>query len=52
MVFTFLWYLCINANQSLMTEHGIKGLANILMTYLKGTGDNWSLYCKPSYVGV
>ena len=35
-------------HQSLMTEHGIKGLANILMTNLKGTGDNWPLYCKPA----
>ena len=27
--------------QSLMAEHGIKGLASILMKHLTGLGDNW-----------
>ena len=35
-------------HQSLMAEHGIKSLANILMKHLTGLGDNWPLYCKPA----
>ena len=35
-------------HQSLMVEHGIKSLANILMKHLTGLGDNWPLYCKPA----
>ena len=35
-------------HQSLMAEHGIKSLANILMKHLTGLGDNWRLYCKPA----
>ena len=35
-------------HQSLMAEHGIKGLATILMRHLIGLGDNWPLYCKPT----
>ena len=35
-------------HQSLMTEHGIKGLANKLMKYLPGSNNNWPLYCKPA----
>ena len=31
-----------------MAEHGITGLANILMKHLTGLGDNWPLYCKPA----
>ena len=34
--------------QSLMAEHGIKSLANILMKHLTGLGDNWHIYCKPA----
>ena len=34
--------------QSLMAEHGIKNLANILMKHLTGLGDNWPQYCKPA----
>ena len=34
--------------QSLMAEHGIKSLANILMKHLTGLGDNWPSYCKPA----
>ena len=34
-------------HQSLMAEHGIKSLANILMKHLTGLGDNWPSYCKP-----
>ena len=30
-----------------MAEHGIKSLANILMTHLSGL-DNWPSYCKPA----
>ena len=33
-------------HQSLMAEHDIKGLANILMKNLTGLGNNWPLYCK------
>ena len=35
-------------HQSLMAEHGIKSLANILMKHLTGLGDNWPSYCKPA----
>ena len=35
-------------HQSLMTEHGIKSLANKLMKYLPGFNNNWPLYCKPA----
>ena len=35
-------------HQSLMAEHGIKSLANILMKHLTGLGDNWPIYCKPA----
>ena len=35
-------------HQSLMAEHGIKSLSNILMKHLTGLGDNWPLYCKPA----
>ena len=35
-------------HQSLMTEHGIKSLANKLMKHLPGFNDNWPLYCKPA----
>ena len=35
-------------HQSLMAEHGIKSLANILMKHLTGLGENWPLYCKPA----
>ena len=35
-------------HQSLMAEHGIKSLANILMKHLNGLGDNWPQYCKPA----
>ena len=35
-------------HQSLMAEHGIKSLANILMKHLTGLGDNWPQYCKPA----
>ena len=35
-------------HQYLMTEHGIKSLASILMKHLTGLGDNWPLYCKPA----
>ena len=35
-------------HQSLMAEHGIKSLANILTKHLTGLGDNWPLYCKPA----
>ena len=35
-------------HQSLMAEHGIKSLANILMKRLTGLGDNWPSYCKPA----
>ena len=35
-------------HQSLMAEHDIKGLANILMKHLTDFGDNWPLYCKPA----
>ena len=35
-------------HQSLMAEHDVKGLANILMKHLTGFGDNWPLYCKPA----
>ena len=37
-------------HQSLMAEHGIKSLANILMKHLTGLGDNWPIYCKPAMV--
>ena len=35
-------------HQSLMAEHDIKSLANILMKHLTGLGDNWPSYCKPA----
>ena len=35
-------------HQSLMAEHGIKSLANILMKHLTGLGDSWPSYCKPA----
>ena len=35
-------------HQSLLAEHGIKSLANILMKHLTGLGDNWPSYCKPA----
>ena len=35
-------------HQSLMAEHCIKSLANILMKHLTGLGENWLLYCKPA----
>ena len=35
-------------HQSLVAEHGIKSLANILMKHLTGLGDNWPSYCKPA----
>ena len=35
-------------HQSLMAEHGIKKLANILMKHLTRLGDNWPSYCKPA----
>ena len=35
-------------HQSLMAEHGIKSLANILMKHLTGLGENWPSYCKPA----
>ena len=35
-------------HQSIMAEHGIKSLANILMKHLTGLGDNWPSYCKPA----
>ena len=35
-------------HQSLMAEHGIKSLANILMKHLTGLGENWPSYCKPT----
>ena len=37
-------------HQSLMAEHGIKSLADILMKHLTGLGDNWPQYCKPAMV--
>ena len=33
-------------HQSLMAEHGIKSLANILMKHLTGLGENWPLFCR------
>ena len=33
-------------HQSLMAEHGIKSVANILMKHLTGLRDNWHQYCK------
>ena len=33
-------------HQSLMAEHGIKSLANILMKHLTGLGDNWPSYLQ------
>ena len=33
-------------HQSLMAEHGIKNLANIIMKHLTGLGDYWPQYCK------
>ena len=35
-------------HQSLMVEHGIKILANILIKHLTGLSENWPLYCKPA----
>ena len=35
-------------HQSLMAEHGIKSLSNILMKHLTGLGEDWPLYCKPT----
>ena len=35
-------------HQSLMAEHGIKSLSNILMKHLTGLGEDWPLYCKPA----
>ena len=34
-------------HKSLLAEHGIKSLSNILMKHLTGLGLDWNIYCKP-----
>ena len=33
-------------HKSLLAEHGIKSLSNILMKHLTGLGLDWNIYCK------
>ena len=35
-------------HKSLLAEHGIKSLANIIMKHLTGLGLDWDIYCKPA----
>ena len=35
-------------HKSLLAEHGIKSLSNILMKHLSGMGLDWDIYCKPA----
>ena len=35
-------------HKSLLAEHGIKSLSNILMKHLTGLGLDWNIYCKPA----
>ena len=35
-------------HKSLLAEHGIKSLANIMMKHLTGLGTDWDIYCKPA----
>ena len=35
-------------HKSLVAEHGIKSLSNILMKHLTGLGLDWNIYCKPA----
>ena len=35
-------------HKSLLAEHGIKSLSNILMKHLTGLGSDWNIYCKPA----
>ena len=35
-------------HRSLLAEHGIKSLSNILMKHLSGLGLDWDIYCKPA----
>ena len=35
-------------HKSLLAEHGIKSLANIMMKHLTGLGLDWDIYCKPA----
>ena len=35
-------------HKSLLAEHGIKTLSNILMKHLTGLGLDWNIYCKPA----
>ena len=35
-------------HKSLLAEHGIKSLSNILIKYLNGLGLDWNIYCKPA----
>ena len=35
-------------HKSLMAEHGIKSLANILIKHLSGKGDNWDIFLAPA----
>ena len=35
-------------HKSLLAEHGIKSLSNIIMKHLTGLGLDWDIYCKPA----
>ena len=35
-------------HKSLLAEHGIKSLSNIIMKHLTGLGTDWDIYCKPA----
>ena len=35
-------------HKSLLAEHGIKSLSNIMMKHLTGLGLDWDIYCKPA----